>query len=112
MDDTGEFAVIKFPPETFFHMVSTLQRSIEHIKGAGFTTCVLDMSKVVYLDSSSISALLHFAECLRERAGWVRVVNANGSRHLRRLFQIIGIDRSFPIYNSVQAAAEASAGCG
>ena len=105
-DDSAPYAILKFPPETFFTMTRTLAKAFEAIQKAGFVTCVLDMSGVVYLDSSSISTLLQFAAFASDHGGWLRIVNVNGSQHLRRLFQIIGLERSFKIYPSISAAAE------
>ena len=108
IDDSHPYAVLKFPAETFFTMVRTLHKAFEAIAAQPETrTCVLDMSSVTYLDSAAISALLSFDNLLRSRGGWMRVAGGGHNAHLARLFDILGLAKRFPIYESHEAAAAA-----
>ena len=106
LDETASHAVITFPAETFFTMVRTLQRAFAAVAESEATSCTLDLSGVTYLDSAAISALLHFEGALRSRGGWVRVVGGLRNGHLARLFDILGLAKRFPIYESIPAAAQ------
>lgn len=63
---------------------------------------VVDLSEVTYLDLSTIRGLEHYASLARRRGG--HLVIANPSRLVRKVFDILELDRHMLIAGSRQDA--------
>lgn len=66
---------------------------------------IVDLSKVSYVDSAGLSALLLAERQQSSHGGDVRLVGAN--EHVKSLLRITQLDRLFPMYNTVTEAIEA-----
>lgn len=71
---------------------------------AGSPAAVVDLSEVTYLDLSTIRCLEHYASIARQRGGQLVIVNP--SRHIRRVFDILRLDRHLQIAASRREALE------
>ena len=76
-------------------------------KAAYTNIAIVDVTGVEYLDSSTLSSLAGLKKLMREHgtAGILRIAGANES--LRRILQICGLDKSFELYDSLEAAQNA-----
>lgn len=63
---------------------------------------VLDMSQVRYINSAGLRTLADILTQTRENAGYLRLVDLNPK--VARVFQIIGFDKFFDVYESVDKA--------
>jgi anti-sigma B factor antagonist len=84
--------------------------SSAQIRGAlaganGRSNVVVDLSQCSFMDSSVISVLLRASNRLHERGGQLALV-IPGDRHqaIRRLFDLMSIDRLMPTYEARAAA--------
>jgi stage II sporulation protein AA (anti-sigma F factor antagonist) len=68
---------------------------------SAYDNIVIDLSECSFLDSSVISALLQTSNKLNERDGLLRLVIAgDGHAGVRRLFEVMGLERVLPIHSS------------
>jgi anti-anti-sigma factor len=70
---------------------------------------VLDLSNVVYADSTFLHALIRLHESLTNEAPGSSVCIVP-SKLLVKLFQITGLDRMFPLFENVPSAQEYAIG--
>lgn len=70
---------------------------------------IVDLSGVSYMDSSCLSCLAAQRKRMQEhgRAGILRIAGASSA--LQRVFAICGLDRTFEMYASVEAARNGEA---
>jgi len=68
---------------------------------------VVDLSGITYIDSGGVSSLLRAGQRFSGQGGQLAL--ADGSRFVRRLLQMTGIDRIFPHYETLPAALAAPA---
>jgi anti-anti-sigma factor len=64
---------------------------------------VIDLEPTTHLDSSGIALLFALADELQRRQQELHVVVPEGS-HLRRVLQIVGLDRAMPMHGTLDAA--------
>lgn len=67
---------------------------------------VVDLSGITYIDSGGVSSLLRAGQRCSRQGGQLAL--ADGSRFVRRLLQMTGIDRIFPHYETLPAALDAA----
>ena len=68
---------------------------------SAYDNVVVDLSECSFLDSSVICALLHASNRLSERDGLLRLVIAgDGHAGVRRLFEVMDLQRVLPIHSS------------
>jgi anti-sigma B factor antagonist len=67
---------------------------------------VVDLSGVAYIDSGGVSSLLRAGQRFSRQGGQLAL--ADGSRFVRRLLQMTGIDRIFPYFDTLPAALNAA----
>lgn len=79
-----------------------LNRFSEQIKGDGTTKIILDMGKVVYMNSDSLHVLAQIQSEARKRGGDLRLVRL--SPVVQKVFQIVGFRRFFRNYSSIETA--------
>jgi len=67
---------------------------------------VVDLSGITYIDSGGVSSLLRAGQRFSRQGGQLAL--ADGSRFVRRLLQMTGIDRLFPYFETLPAALAAA----
>ena len=72
-------------------------------------TCIVDLSGVRYLDSSCLTKIA-LMQKERSAQSLLPASFVIASPALRRLFSIVGYDRRWPVYDSVEAAVAAISG--
>ena len=65
---------------------------------------VIDLSKVAYIDSTGLGALIAGLKGARENGGSVAVVAAN--QQIRRIFDITGLVKIFSMFDSLDEARQ------
>ena len=72
---------------------------------SAYDNVVVDLSECSFLDSSVISTLLQTSNRLNERDGLLRLVIAgDGHAGVRRLFEVMDLERVLPIHSSREVA--------
>ena len=72
---------------------------------SAYDNVVVDLSECSFLDSSVISTLLQTSNRLNERDGLLRLVIAgDGHAGVRRLFEVMDLQRVLPIHSSREVA--------
>jgi len=70
------------------------------------STAIVDMTRVEYLDSTCLSKFLVMRK-KRSDAGFPPSRLVITSRMIRRLFEVTGFDKIWPVFDSLQAALDA-----
>lgn len=109
--DAGPYGrcVLDVDGELDLYTAHRLQRAVDELAlGAGL---VIDLSGVTHCDSSGLTALI--AAYRRTREEHTPFALCGTTEQLARVFQIVGIDRIMPMYETVEQAARAlPARCG
>jgi anti-sigma B factor antagonist len=79
----------------------TLQEAFE----AGSHHMILDLSQVTYINSAGLRILA--ARLTQNQGSGGDLLVASPSQKIRRVFQIIGFDRFFRLFDSVESAVQA-----
>ena len=72
-----------------------LDQSLQHFISAGHTAVLLDCSKVDYMDSQGISALVRNVVSMRNRGGALKLLNVSG-----RVFEVLNVTRLLSVIES------------
>ena len=84
-----------------------LKKVLAEAIGAGRTRIVVDLAETTFLDSSALSVLVVALKRLRSCHGALAIVNLN--ENLTRIFRMTGLDQTFTILPTRDAAIEAVA---
>lgn len=79
-----------------------LDDRLQSIVAEGHYTLVLDMADVTYINSAGLRTLADILTQTRARSGDLRLVALNAK--VERVFKIIGFDKFFDVYPSLEAA--------
>lgn len=79
-----------------------LKRRIKQIVEAGRSRLILDMSGVVFIDSSGLSALISGLKCAREAKGFFRLAGLRDQP--ASVIKLMMLDRVFDAYPDVASA--------
>lgn len=98
-DDT---AVVMVAGEIDLRSAMALRDHLNAVTEAGFGSIVVDFERVLFCDASGLNALVALANRLRVQGGGVWLANVRPAQ--RRLFQITGLDKRFPLCEGVEDA--------
>lgn len=82
----------------------TLDDVLHSAAAAGKHNMILEMSGVAYMNSAGLRILADVMSANREHGGDLRLVGLND--RVRRVFEIIGFDKFFRVYNTVLEAMD------
>ena len=100
-------AVLAVTGEVDMASAPELERQLTRALGAGPGGLVLDLSRVTFIDSTAMTALIHALERLHQRGGHAHVVATDP--RLRALFEVAGMEKHFALHSSRdEALAEVS----
>lgn len=74
---------------------------------AGYSSLVVSMQDVEYIDSSGLGTLVGGLKRASERGGRIAIVCNNSQ--IRKVFEITGLERVFPIYETESDAIKETA---
>ena len=97
----GEPLVLAFEGEWDVYRTEELHERLQAAYSA--PNVVLDLAKVTYLDSTCLGALVRMRK-EREARGFPRAKLVVSSPRVRRIFEIVRLDRVWGIYPSLEEA--------
>jgi anti-sigma B factor antagonist len=95
----GSWTVVEATGELDISNSSELSRLILEAIEEGATRLAVDLSRVTFMDSSTLGVLVGCLKRARERDGEVVLLGVNGSP--RRVMEITGLDQAFTLLPSV-----------
>ncbi|GAA3240395.1 STAS domain-containing protein [Actinocorallia longicatena] len=98
----GETAVVTVAGEIDLRSALVLRDHLTAVTEAGFGSIVIDFEYVLFCDASGLNALVALANKVRAQGGGVWLAGVRPAQ--RRLFQITGLDRRFPLCDRVEDA--------
>ena len=103
---SGDCAVVQVAGEVDVYTAPLLRERALDLMAKGAAHLIVDLSGVVFLDSSGLGVLVGCLKRLRSRGGsLILVINAE---HIVRIFRITGLTKVFPPYASVSEAIAAN----
>ncbi|MEU2655315.1 STAS domain-containing protein [Streptomyces sp. NPDC007325] len=113
-DDRAGWTVLRLRGELDLVTSPLIRRRVHDAVAAGRHDLVVDLSGVLFCDSSGVGVLVGARRLLRSCGGRLRLVlpeAAEGQGHVTRVFHALGVTRLFEVYGDLPAAlaGEASA---
>ncbi len=104
------WAVLRVSGELDLVTSPALRQSVHDVVAAGGHSVVLDLSGVVFCDSSGVGVLIAARRLMRSCQGRLRLIlpargAADGS-HVNRVLGALGVRRLFDVYPDVDAAVD------
>jgi anti-sigma B factor antagonist len=101
----GDCAVLQLAGDVDVYTAPALRRRMQDLAAKGAVHVIADMSRVDFLDSTGLGALIGGLRVLREHDGSLILVIS--TRRILRLFELTGLTKVFPPQPSVPAAVTA-----
>jgi anti-sigma B factor antagonist len=109
-DAQGEWAVLRVAGEMDLVTSPMLREQVHHAVADGRHSLVLDLSDVLFCDSSGVGVLIAARRLLRSCSGRLRVVlparGAEEGSHVNRVLSALGVRRLFDVYADVADATD------
>ncbi|WP_078954993.1 STAS domain-containing protein [Streptomyces griseus] len=106
-DDRGGWTVLRLRGELDLVTSPRIRRRVHDVVAAGRHHLVVDLSGVVFCDSSGVGVLVAARRLLRSCGGRLRLVLPEPGAdhaHVTRVFTALGVIRLFEVYEDVPAA--------
>ena len=100
--------IIELHGELDAYTCSTFRDTMTEIIDQGNASIVVNMVGVEYIDSSGLGTLVGGLKRASERGGKIAVVCSN-SNQIRKVFEITGLEKVFPMFDNEVEAAHALA---
>ncbi|MGI6616026.1 MAG: STAS domain-containing protein [Dethiobacteria bacterium] len=85
------------PPERIdLTTAEEFKEALQTLYERGYSTVVIDCSRLAIIDSAGLGNLIMFQKKLQERGGELRITNVD-HRYIRHLFDMIELDRVIKI---------------
>jgi anti-anti-sigma factor len=109
-DQQGEWALLQVTGELDLVTSPVLRQSVHGVVADGHHSLVLDLSDVLFCDSSGVSVLVATRRLIRSCQGEMRLIlpargAADGS-HVNRVLAALGVRRLFDVYSDATAALD------
>ncbi|MFH8725598.1 STAS domain-containing protein [Streptomyces termitum] len=116
-DHHGAWTVLRLSGELDLMTSPRIRRRVHDAVAAGRHDLVVDLSDVLFCDSTGVGVLVAARRLLRSCGGRLRLVlppepgrgTGDGRGHVTRVFSALGVVRLFDVYEDVPAALEAGA---
>jgi anti-sigma B factor antagonist len=102
----GCIAVIDLSGEVDAYTSSRFREVMVELIEDGHHNLVVSMAKVEYIDSSGLGALVGGLKRATERQG--KILIAASQPQVRKVFEITGLEKVFPLFDTEQDALEAA----
>jgi anti-sigma B factor antagonist len=106
----GDRAVIALTGEVDLYTAPELKHELIRLIDGGATTVVVDLTDTTFIDSTTLGVLVSGLKRVRPKGGAVPLVIRD--RNIRKVFEITGLDRVFPIHEERSAALASGASDG
>lgn len=100
--DIGGVRVAEIEGRVDINGVPELNRFSRQVADEGMSKIIIDMGRVVYMNSDSLHVLAEIQSEARKRGGDLRLVRL--SPVVQKVFQIVGFRRFFRNYSSIDTA--------
>jgi anti-anti-sigma factor len=112
--ERGDWAVLQVSGELDLVTSPALRQHVHDVVAEGRHSLVLDLSEVMFCDSSGVGVLIAARRLIRSCQGSLRLIlpaqgAAEGS-HVNRVLGALGVRRLFEVYPDVAAAVAEDAG--
>jgi anti-sigma B factor antagonist len=101
----GDCAVLQVTGEVDVDTAPAIRERIQDLAAKGAVHVIVDLSRVDFLDSTGLGALVGGLKRLREHDGSLALVIT--TKRILRVFEITGLTKTFPPQPSVSAAITA-----
>src|SRR5690554_1634282 len=100
----GDWTIVSLFSELDVASAPALREELIDRVNAGATHLVLDLEGLDFLDSTGLGTIISALKRTRTKGGELRLVCTRS--HIRRLFEITGLDRALPLHATVDAATD------
>lgn len=100
-------AVIVLSGEIDLYTAPELKAELVRLIDDGATAVVIDLTNATFIDSTTLGVLIGGIKRLRPAGGSLELVVTD--RNIRKIFEITGLDRVFPLHPNRDAALQAVA---
>jgi anti-sigma B factor antagonist len=109
----GDWAVVRVSGEMDLVTSPALRQQVHEAVADGRRSLVLDLSDVLFCDSSGVGVLIAARRLMRSCQGRLRVIlpaqGAVDGSHVNRVLAALGVRRLFEVYPDVTAAVDEDA---
>ena len=102
LHDEGDVCVMKLSGEVDVYTAPEFKARLTESIDQGCSHVVVDLGAVEFMDSSGLGALVSGLRRIKERDGTIRLAGAR--EPILKVFGITGLDRVFPLFDSVEDA--------
>jgi len=102
MESYDEVKVVKLPDELTSDVIGEFEMSIKKIVEDGAYKLILDFSNTNYICSRAVGIIAYIVGKVRNKGGDIKLVAL--TPFVKKLFEVIRLDRIFEIYNTVEEA--------
>ena len=103
LSNRGSTLIVGIIGELDHHTAEYLRQKVdEEIIKAAIKNIVFDFSKVGFMDSSGVGAIMGRYKNIRKLNGKAAIINANAQ--IKRIFEMSGLTKIVGIYNNVDEA--------
>lgn len=107
--EQGGWAVVRVRGELDLVTAPQVRQAVHQAVAAGRRDLVLDLSGVLFCDSSGVGVLIASRRLIRSCQGRLRLIlparGAVDGSHVNRVLAALGVRRLFEVYGDVEAAA-------
>ena len=89
---------VKLKGEVDIYTVNALKKSVQVLLDEGHNTLIMDLTDVVYIDSTGLGALVGIYRRCREREGKIYLICPNPQ--VKKVFKTTGLSQLFAFYES------------
>lgn len=111
--ERGGWTVLRVSGEMDLMTSPGLRQSVHHAVADGRRDLVVDLSDVLFCDSSGVGVLIATRRLMRSCDGRLRVVlparGAEDGSHVNRVLSALGVRRLFEVYPGVAEATDGTA---
>ncbi len=109
-DEHGEWAVLQVSGELDLVTSPVLRQRVHDVVAEGRHSLVLDLSEVLFCDSSGVGVLIASRRLIRSCQGSLRLIlpaqGAVDGSHVNRVLGALGVRRLFEVYPDLDAAVD------
>ncbi|HHQ47579.1 MAG TPA: anti-sigma factor antagonist [Acidobacteria bacterium] len=109
-EQAGETTVVTLRTELDTSTAQRVKEELERLMGDGAVRIALDLSRLDYVDSAGLGALVSILKALRARGGDLRLFGLKDS--VRMIFDLTRLSRVFKIFPGREEALASFGGAG
>lgn len=115
-EERGEWAVLRVSGEMDLVTSPAVRQHVHDAVADGRRSLVLDLSEVLFCDSSGVGVLIASRRLMRSCAGQLRLIlparGAEDGSHVNRVLAALGVRRLFDCYPDLSTATQQGAAAG